>query len=645
MRPGGKDGQPPGLRHRGRPADEGLVAFYTRPLFPVRVLCAITARRLALVLASLTALAGMPLLSAAPAGAVVMTVGANEYGVQPQTSAASTPTKPLAYGGGPVVHSNETYAIYWDPNDAYAAWETEVSGFLQKVGKSSGSLSSVYAVTTQYREGSTGATSAYESSFHGAYTDTDSYPSTENCEETGEPCLTDAQIRTELTKYISANGLPTGLNSASHSTPIYFVFTPPNVTVCLDATTNDCSTEASGEPLCSYHSFMTLSEEKVLYGVVPWSPVSNCQDGSGSLVEPTKSLADVIVNEVADQQIAAVTDPLFTAWHDTTEETGDTYEAPDKCRNDFSPASSTSNQSIGGTAYYLNDEFNQAGLYESYPGEACLNQVTVEPKFTAPNPVNSSEPVTFNATASSVDLGVAKYDWTFGDGQTAEVNCEGRTPTFRHSPVECGTGSGVASPNPVASVVHEYAYGGTYDVRLTVTDDAGDTATSYASITVSGSPPPSPSTSSTSSSSSTTSTTTSTTSTAALVLPAPVAAQAVSSTVLGKVTRKGLPVRYSVNEQVTGTFEVLLAAKIAKRMHLHLLRAKGLAAGTPPQVVVGKAVLITTKGGRGSLKIHFGKKTGRRLRRRHKVQVLLWLHVRNASGATTAVLSKITLHR
>ena len=124
--------------------------------------------------------------------------------------------------------------------------------------------------------------------------------------------------------------------------------------------------------------------------------------------------------------------------------------------------------------------------------------------------------------------------------------------------------------------------------------------------------------------------------------PAPVASASAVVSSLGKTTRKGLVVSYSVNQQVAGRFEVLLAASIAHRLGLHFPLAGGLPAGTPAQVVVGKAVLITTKGGRGAIKIQFGKITGARLRSLGKVSLMLRLNVRNAKGGTTTVLSKFT---
>jgi hypothetical protein len=689
-------------------ADDGLVTSFRRASLGLTDLRSIAARRLTLVLGAAAALSVSLLFAAAPAGAVVTTVGVQKYGVEPQSVApASVPTTPLSYEGGAVVHSNAPYALYWDPGDRYAAWEGLTAGFLEGVGGASGTLSNVYAVATQYRESPVGPTPEYNynSSFRGAYTDIDNYPSTENCAETGAPCLTDAQIRTELTKYISANGLPTGLNTSTggtpNPTPIYFVFTPPNVTVCLDTTKGHCSTAASTEPLCSYHSHTTVNGATVLYAVMPWTITSSCQNGSGTLEEPNrlvegyKSEAQIIINEIADEQVATVTDPLLTAWHDTG---SNTDEVPDKCRNDFLPLigvilGEEFNQSIGGVNYYLNDEFDQAALYAPYPGEPCINKVTVNPQFTAQSPVRTGDQVTFNTTESDVSLGIAKYNWNFGDGTTVEVNCGAHTPTYGYAPAECDTSSGTGNPNSVASVVHTYAHSGTYGVKLTVTDDGGHLGSVTHPITVvptqqeeeeeakaqakseaeenvkraaeakakseaeenakraaeakakSEAEAKAKSEAEAKAKSEAEAKAKSEAEVKASAVPAPVATAAVVSKSLRQVLRNGLVIRYSVNEQVAGRFEVLLAASIARHIGLHGPLATGLAAGTPPQIVIAKAILITTRGGHSTIKIQFGKVTAARLHRLHKVSLMLRMIVHNASsGSPVTVLSTVVLH-
>ena len=82
--------------------------------------------------------------------------------------------------------------------------------------------------------------------------------------------------------------------------------------------------------------------------------------------------------------------------------------------------------------------------------------------FSTPQPLSAS----FNASASSdSDGSITAYNWTFGDG---------------------ATGTGVAPQ-------HTYASAGSYTVRLTVTDNRGDTGSVTHTVSVTGiSPPPPP---------------------------------------------------------------------------------------------------------------------------------------------------------
>jgi hypothetical protein len=99
---------------------------------------------------------------------------------------------------------------------------------------------------------------------------------------------------------------------------------------------------------------------------------------------------------------------------------------------------------------------------------------------------------------------------------------------------------------------------------------------------------------------------------------------------------------------VAGRLEVLLTSSIAKRIGLHGTPAAGLPQGTAPQIVIAKAILVTTKGGRSTIKILFGKTTAARLRKLRKVSLMLRLIVRNASSQNpvgTTVISTVTLGR
>jgi hypothetical protein len=649
-------------------------------------------------LAAALAAALVGLLAFAPhAGAVVTSVGGHQYGVQSETAAPLTEiAEPLSYGNGPVVHNSASYALYWDHHsgEITGEWQRIISGFLADAGADSGALGNDFAVITQYHD-TTGAKAAYEQTFRGAYTDTDAFPSSGNCSE-GAPCLTDAQIRAELTKYIVALGLPTGLNPSPGPTPIYHLFTPPGVTVCLEGSgeSGHCSSQASAHPLCSYHSFIPAGGQlssTVLYAVEPWTAGNlgtfakpevsgtNCQDGSGVIQEPNQkglggegnygpALADLIVNNVATQALSIATNPLFTAWRDAGI---DSNEVVDKCRNDFlggellepptsavdphTKAGFSHNQTINGVPYYLNNVFSQAAAFAPYPGVPCVNGVNIRPEFTAQNLIRSGDVATFNTTQSNITLGVQKYNWSFGDGAGTEVNCEGRVPTNGFAPQECTGASGTSSTNPVASTGHVYTYGGTYEVTLTILDYGGNTATVSHRVTVSGPAPPGSAGSGTSASDSSSAsggssaTPGSPGNSGSPVKRAPakvVATQTVVAHSLSSVLKSGLVIRYSVSEQVAGRFEVLLASSIARKIGLKGALASGLAKGTPPQTIIAKAILVTTKGGHNTYKIKFSPATAARLRKLRKVPLMIRMIVHNAaSPAVTTVLNTVNLSR
>ncbi len=617
---------------------------------------------------------------AAPAGALIE----GNFGVQPRASQTHV-FAPLQYHGGPVLHSSDSYAIYWDPTGTYRGdWKRLINTYLQNVGAASGSLGDVYALDGQYTD-STGRASN-RSTFRGGYTDTDPYPTTENggnCSESGlYSCLTDQQIQAELRHVISSGALPGATGPA-----VYYLLTPPGVTVCTGAGSADTcsdSSELATKPhsgICGYHSAIEPDAAKpIVYAVQPWvagdaglliesenplvtseptKDVFACQDNTETLEEPNQlaglnpfgnyaeGLADVIINDLRIEQSDIVVDPLLNGWY---QEATDAEQA-DMCQWNFGPppektptpdpkthAANTSNETIGSGSYYVQWEFNSVGITSRHE-YACWSGVSLEPHFTAPNPVNTGDVVGFDATESDITLIANTKGLPADEPFTA--------PTYKWN---FGDGTVVSGANAI-SEFHSYQYGGEYDVTLSVTDSGGNTGDFTETITVDGPTrpaPPSPGTGGSGSSgvgggvSGGGATTPG--ATTKPPVPGPVATQSVLSRSLSKTLSKGLVIRYSVSQQATGHFEVLLAASTAHRLGLHPPLATGLPAGTPPQVVIAKALLVTTKAGRNTLKIQFGKITAKRLRRLHNVPLLLRLTVRNAGGGTTTVLSKLTLH-
>jgi PKD domain len=713
----------------------------------------------ALIASVLAALA----FAVAPAGAIVTTVGSTNAGLQPRSTSLllggyegiGPEAKTFANAGGsPIVASSKTYAIYWDPTDHYHGdWQNVINTFLNSMGADSGSLASVFAVDAQYTDAANHH-ALYKSTFMGAYTDTNAYPSSGNCVDPHPltvkdriTCLTNLQLKTELETFISQHSLPKGMGT------IFYILTPPGVTTCLDAggATGHCSSyeesslESYENSFCSYHADVSPTSPStgdgntILYAVIPWTAggladghlqaadqttAFDCQDGgfdpsSKPVIEKREKakektakeneefaaktpeekaeqehaellsgphqqepnqvpcpspdgfcdtgLADLIINQIGVEQQNIVTNPLLNAWQD-----GIGNEGTDECRDFFAPvlggsvtanettgAGTLYNQTLNSKNYYLNDAFNLAALKLPYPAINCISGIRLEPQFTAPNPVNTGEVVGFDGMESDISLdwgttysgGVAQptfasYTWNFGDG-TPTVTGFAPGASAVNSPGNTSCSVPWVTPC-AASVFHSYQYGGTYEVTLTVTDTGGNTTSVTNQITVEGPPPPSPPSEPASGGSASGATGGSGTSPASGVTtkpvpPAPVASQAIVSRSLAKTIRGGLVARYSVNEQVTGHFEVLLAASIAHRLGLHGPLAAGLATGTPPQVIIAKALLVTTKAGSNTLKLQFGKITAKRLRRLHTVPLMLRLTVRNAGGGTTTVLSKITL--
>ena len=394
-------------------------------------------------------------------------------------------------------------------------------------------------------------------------------------------------------------------------------------------------------------------------------------------------LADLIVNQIAIEQQNIVTDPLLDGWQDPHG-----YEATDECRDFFAPvlggnvgaqegsfAGTLYNQALEGNDYYLNDAFNLAALKLPYPGVSCLTGVSLLPQFTAPNQVNINELVGFDGMESDISLNAgvgfntsgapqpnyATYTWNFGDG-TEPVSGYATGASSANSPNVSNCGSPTEWQPPCAgSVYHAYAHGGTYEVTLTVTDVGGNTASVKEPITVVGPPEPAPEPTPTPAPAPAP--------TPAIAAPGsgssgpgggaggagatppstppPVLGASVTSKSLKKALNSGLPVRYTTNEQVAGNIEVLLESSTAKRLGIKGATATGLPAGTPKSIVVGTAVLVTTKAGQGTIRVKFTSRAAARLKHVHKLKVTLRLFARNASRQspqTTTMLSTVVLN-
>jgi len=425
-----------------------------------------------------------------------------------------------------------------------------------------------------------------------------------------------------------------------------------------------------------------IAEAELLEGPHPEEPNQvKCPSPDGWC---DSGLADLIINQMSVEQQNIVTDPLLNAWQDPNDN-----EVMDECRNWFAPilggnvgaqegsfAGTLYNQLLEGNSYYLNTAFNAAAFKSFYPGVPCISGPRLEPQFTAPNPVNVNEIVGFDGMESDVTLGAdtvfskgvphtgyATFTWNFGDGSAPVTGYAPGAP-LTNSPGVSPCGAPQWEAPCAASAYHSYQYGGTYEVTLTVADTGGNTGSVTKQVTVNGPPPPSPEPTPTPTPTPTPSTTPpSTTSSGSgssvgssggsgstgqtSTTPAPVLGAAVTSKSLKKALKSGLPVQYTTNEQVAGNIEVLLESSLAKRLGVKGATATGLPAGTPKSIVVGSAVLVTTKAGHGTIRIKFTSRAAARLKHTRKLKVTLRLFARNASRQspqTTTMLSTVVLN-
>jgi hypothetical protein len=378
-------------------------------------------------------------------------------------AAAANGTPPLSYHGGPVVHSSKVYAIFWVPSGFYypANAKAEITQYFKDVGTASWTPGNVYAASTQYCQGvGTGATgcssagnkfASYNVSYGSSTTVTTAFPAngctnyTLGNGSTSKRCLTDAQIQKEVSSVVASKGWSTGLGTQ------FFVFTPPLVGECFDASESSCYDPEFSAGFCAYHSNIS---SQTLYAFQPWADITGCVYQSPTVPNnayPNDDGADPLLNVVSHEHNETITDPLGTAWFDSSG-----FENGDECAwlslaTQFNGIGDYS-QTIASDQYMLQSEWSNRS-------NSCVE------KNTFPQPTG-----TFTATAgagahsenfaSSVtdsDDATFRYAWTFGDGASS------------------------SSANPS----HTYSSAGTKNVTLTVFDAHGDQLHVVKSVAVS----------------------------------------------------------------------------------------------------------------------------------------------------------------
>ena len=341
------------------------------------------------------ALAALTLALTASGGTAAASNHGPFLGVVPHTdlfgsprSAANpaTPTGPVVYHGGQVMHTNTAYTIFWFPGGSTfsANYESLINRYFQDVAAASNSPTNVYSTATQYYDKA--ASIQYLSAFGGSYVDTNPFPP--NGCSVAPVCLTDAQLQAEIQKILTIEGWH------GSTSVMFFLMTPRGVDSCFDSSGAECTTNR----YCAYHSyFVDTSGELVIYANQPYNaPTAGCYYGES----PNGDDADATINTISHEHIEAITDPLGDAWY-SNDATGD--EVADICLGNFGTAiggapGAEYNQVINGHEYWLQQEYSNdnSGCVQHYA------PTTVPASFSAPTVSGSAvQGQTLSSTAGS----------------------------------------------------------------------------------------------------------------------------------------------------------------------------------------------------------------------------------------------------
>jgi PKD repeat protein len=431
-------------------------------------------------------------LSASPAGAVVVKIGRHAYGLTPikGVNAARLPAVKralnalkisatgavpydkagqLVNNGGPVMHSVTTHVIYWDPGGEFTlATKSIVDKFFSDVAHDSGSASNVFGIAGQYSD-STGH-ALYSSTFGTEETDPTGYgPSGCTIPKEGDKslfysqCITDEQLQTELSAYVTAHGLPTGPAQQ------YFVLLPHKVVTCLqEVEVKPGVLACSNNVYCAYHgSIEGGTPNEIIYSDIPFSLLDSgfakdCQfDGNKQIQHPngdiegsneTTRFADVALKYTSHEYIEAATDPLGNAWFDASlQEIGDkcnaTGSGTELGEDPFAFLPTLGGSALSGTLF--NQLINSDSFYLQSEWDNAANACTMQPVpissagFTS-SPTLGVAGTAISFTGAATDIYAAPgFTWKWGDG----TESSGATPT------------------------HVYAVPRSYEVTMTVKDE------------------------------------------------------------------------------------------------------------------------------------------------------------------------------
>lgn len=551
-------------------------------------------------------------------------------------------SSPLCWHGGPIVGASETFAVTWDPDRSY--WDGTkgfLEQFLRDVADGSGTFTSPYALTTQYTDGSGRAQNS--SKYGGGCTDYGNPNNTSNtnttclfgssiqtgpgynypsngCVPSGSSftysptlssntvCLTDAQLQGELQNVVPQTGM---LNHVQPGyTPLVVMLLPPQVETCLNAAGTLCSANsAAGAKFCSYHGQVNIGGTEVAYVVQPWSALTTCDEPDVPQIKQGISPADLAKNvgyrlasPISQAEIAALVNPGMNGWFALN---GAEINDNNGCVPEGSGADTVTVGNSSQNPYYLQREFDNAAAITNDPNTyfGCAPDVILSPSFVVPSAIDQGENVVFDGSSTAATLLVpnANYQWDFGDGTAA-------------------TGP---------SVVHSYATGGTYTVKLTVTDRGNNQVSVTQPVNVLGPDGlPVPTTTGNAPTSAGAATTSGATNSGGGTAPGSLSRLSVRLLLMPQGLRlalqSGIAIHVSSNQPVGGFAYVFIPKSAAKRA--------GIRAGRGTTVRIGRGTVGRIHSGTSALRLHLSRSIVSKLLRLKHVTLTVSFSLVSSSG-------------
>lgn len=267
----------------------------------------------------------------------------------------------LTYHGGPIMTGVNLYAIFWIPSSGKLqnGSPTSLTAKYQSVAKQFLADYPYHGIannSTQYYATISGVNHYFAGigALVASVVDTNPYPAS-GCSDSVTPgnCITDAQLRTEISKQMTAHGWTPGLNK------IFIVFTSTGEGSC-----NGSSCAYTN--YCAYHGYFGTATNPTIYANMPYANPTYCY-GSGSPSfqhAPSGDIpSDANVNVTSHEITEATTDPELNAWWDST--AGPQYgeEIGDLCAWNFGGSTGDwdgglANQNWNGHYYDLQLEYD-----------------------------------------------------------------------------------------------------------------------------------------------------------------------------------------------------------------------------------------------------------------------------------------------